>query len=424
MAAQTALDGVISELAYIKSLEPRVLNNAERSAWSHCLLSYNLTVNFLRNILDVKTKSKASDVQVRLSGASTNIFSCQDGFADVNETTNIYPLVVSNNVTELITNCLAVNKVLFEEEKRFRPKEFRKSFPANNSVFDDPDCVVAQDGSGNFTTVTEALEASTDREDVSQRYVIQVKQGTYEEYPVVRAEMKNIVLVGEEVYGDGFIAKDITFENTAGMDAGQAVAVLSQADQAVFYLCGFRGNQDTLYAETQRQFFRECEIYGTVDFIFGNANAVFQQSTIYPSNTDRGLVITAQGRSGLNESTGTVIQNCRIVPAPDFTQGGSPAYLGRPWKDYSTVVIMQSFLDSVVNPAGWMEWEGADPGRDSTVFYAEFDNSGPGSDTDERVQWPGYHNITDPDELEQYSIDNFIDGSSWLPDTGVPFDLF
>lgn len=233
--------------------------------------------------------------------------------------------------------------------------------------------------------------------------------------------IKNVFVISE-VYGDGFIAKDITFENTAGMDAGQAVALLSQSDMSAFYQCGFKGHQDTLLANMYKQFFRECEIYGTVDYIFGNAAVVVQKSNIYASNTDRGLVITAQGRKSLDDATGIVIHNCKVVAGPDLPQGGSPAYLGRPWKNYSTVIVMQTFLDSLVNPAGWLEWEGAGSGRDSTVFYAEFNNTGPGSPTDQRVKWPGYHSVTDPSDIEQYSVANFIDGESWIPDTGVPFD--
>lgn len=166
-----------------------------------------------------------------------------------------------------------------------------------------------------------------------------------------------------------------------------------------------------------RQFFRECEIYGTIDYIFGNAAVVFQKCVIYA-----GVVTTAQGRASSNDPTGTVIQNCQIVSGPELPAGPSPAYLGRPWFDYSTVVIMQSFLDSVVNPVGWLEWPGAGKGRYSTLFYAEFNNNGPGSATGGRVKWPGYHIITDASQVQQYSVANFISGNSWLPATGVPFD--
>lgn len=206
------------------------------------------------------------------------------------------------------------------------------------------------------------------------------------------------------------------------MDAGQALALSSQADRSAFYFCGFRGYQDTLLAATNRQFYRECKIYGTVDYICGNAAAVFQQSTIFASKPHGGLVITAQARTDPEHASGTVIQNCSIIAGPDLSSGEGLAYLGRPWKDYSNVVIMQSSLDSVVNTAGWLEWSGASSSRDSTVLYAEFDNTGPGSATDGRVKWPGYHIITDSSDVEKYSVANFIDGDSWLPDTGVPFD--
>ncbi|XP_017248804.1 pectinesterase 2 [Daucus carota subsp. sativus] len=439
MAQCIAMDRVTSELGRIKLLEPKLLNNAERSAWSNCLQFYHLTVKSLTKILDVNRGSTTAEIQIWLSGASTNIRTCHDGFFDVKVTTNIYPLVISNNVTELITNCLAVNKVLFDEEKGTNLQELSQSFSANKSVSQNANCVVAQDGSGDYKTITEALQASTRRPDVSQRFVIQVKQGTYAEYPVVTDQMQNVMIVGEgmdntivtgnakgatlidsatfKVYGEGFVAQDITFENTAGPSAGQEIALFSQSDQSAFYRCRFKGYQDTLLASMNRQFYRECEIYGTVDYIFGNAAVVFQKCLIYA-----GTVTTAQGRTDPNSPTGTVIQNCRIVSGPELPAGPSPAYLGRPWFDYSLVVVMQSFLDNVVNPAGWLEWPGAGQGRYSTLYYAEFNNNGPGSGTNARVKWPGYHIITDASQVQQYSVANFIAGNSWLPATGVPFD--
>ena len=197
MAQRIAMDRVTSELGRIKLLEPKLLNNAERSAWSNCLQFYHLTVKSLTKILDVNRGSTTAEIQIWLSGASTNIRTCHDGFFDVKVTTNIYPLVSSSNVTELITNCLAVNKVFYDEEKGTNLQELSKSFLANKSVSQNANCVVAQDGSGDYKTITEALQASTRRPDVSQRFVIQVKQGTYAEYPVVTDQMQNVMIVGE-----------------------------------------------------------------------------------------------------------------------------------------------------------------------------------------------------------------------------------
>lgn len=127
MAEQTALDAVISELAYIKSLERRVINYGERSAWSDCLLFYNLTVDSLNKVLDATRKNTAADIQIWLSGASTDILTCNNGFFDVKVTDNIYPLIISNNVTQLIQNCLAVNKVFFDKEKNNMQKGLHSS---------------------------------------------------------------------------------------------------------------------------------------------------------------------------------------------------------------------------------------------------------------------------------------------------------
>nr|GEY70873.1 putative pectinesterase, catalytic [Tanacetum cinerariifolium] len=113
------------------------------------------------------------------------------------------------------------------------------------------------------------------------------------------------VAVGaSEVCGFGFIARDITFRNTAGAELGQAVAFLSSPDKSAFYHCSFEGYQDTLYSAMYKQFYKECKIYGTVDFIFGNSLAVFQDCEIFFRIPIGGLVATAQARKYDNEPNG------------------------------------------------------------------------------------------------------------------------
>ena len=215
---------------------------------------------------------------------------------------------------------------------------------------------------------------------------------------------------------------NMTFQNTAGAAKHQAVAVRSGADLSTFYLCSFEGYQDTLYAHSMRQFYRECDIYGTVDFIFGNAAVVFQNCNIYSRLPMQGQsnTITAQGRMDPNQNTGTSIQNCTLVAAPDLKSdnGSTQTYLGRPWKLYSRTVIMQSFMDGSINPSGWLPWNG--DFALSTLYYAEFNNTGPGSNTSNRVSWPGYHVISNPDALN-YTVTSFLLGGIWLPQTGVPY---
>ncbi|KAK9683769.1 hypothetical protein RND81_10G163200 [Saponaria officinalis] len=135
----------------------------------------------------------------------------------------------------------------------------------------------------------------------------------------------------------GFVAKDITFENTAGPEAGQAVAFRSSADKTAMYRCAFIGYQDTLLAASSRQFYKDCDIYGTVDFIFGDAAMVLQNCNIYIRQNygHHTPVITAQGRNAASTNSAISIQNCTVVVEPTASGLSAVAYLGRPWMKYS-----------------------------------------------------------------------------------------
>lgn len=223
--------------------------------------------------------------------------------------------------------------------------------------------------------------------------------------------------------GAGFIARDITFENWAGPQKHQAVALRVGADHAVVYKCSIIGYQDTLYVHSQRQFFRECDVYGTVDFIFGNAAVVFQNCSLYsrkPMDMQKNT-ITAQNRKDPNQNTGISIHACRIVAMPDLqaSKGSFPTYLGRPWKLYSRTVYMLSNIGDHVHPRGWLEWN-ATFALD-TLYYGEYMNYGPGAALGQRVKWPGYRVIKTAAEASKFTVAQFIFGSSWLPSTGVAF---
>ena len=222
------------------------------------------------------------------------------------------------------------------------------------------------------------------------------------------------------ISGGKFIARDITFENTAGPENHQAVALLSASDFSIFYRCSFKGYQDTLYVFSQRQFYRDCDIYGTQDFIFGDAVAVFQNCNIYVRKPLSGQknYITAQSRQDPNENTGIIIHNSRVTAAGDL--GSVETYLGRPWKEYSRTVFMKCDLGSLIDPAGWYPWDG-DFALD-TLYYAEYMNTGSGSDTSGRVKWKGYHVISSPAEAEKFTVSNFLAGDEWISGTGVPYE--
>lgn len=223
--------------------------------------------------------------------------------------------------------------------------------------------------------------------------------------------------------GDGFWARDMTFENTAGPEKHQAVALRVASDFSLFYRCSIKGYQDTLLVHSLRQFYRDCQIYGTIDYIFGNAAVVFQNCDIYVRKPmqHQGNMITAQGRQYLQENTGISIINSRVLPAPDLSavKNQFKTFLGRPWKQYSRTVILKTDLDALIDPKGWAEWRG--DFALSTLYYGEYMNTGNGAATTHRVDWPGFHVIKDSEEANSFAAKKFINGNQWIPATGVPF---
>ncbi|ONK75331.1 uncharacterized protein A4U43_C03F15730 [Asparagus officinalis] len=302
-----------------------------------------------------------------------------------------------------------------------------------------PNVVVSKDGNGNYTTISEAVESIPGSAKGS--YVIYVKSGIYREN--ITISRPYVILVGDgasktivrsklnnddgynirnsaavAIAADNFIGKFISFENTSGPQKHQAVALMSNGDKCAFYQCSFKGYQDTLYINQGRQFFRECKIYGTIDFIFGDAAAVIQNSSIILQKPIPGQqnVITAQGREDKTKKTGIVIHNCNIITANNFQSGDAKCYLGRPWKKYSRTVIMKTYIHKAIESSGWLDMDG----NHGTVVYREYDNYGPSAGTSDRVRWAGYK-VLKTEEAKAYTVKRFIDGNHWLSSTGIPF---
>nr|GEY78949.1 putative pectinesterase/pectinesterase inhibitor 22 [Tanacetum cinerariifolium] len=238
-----------------------------------------------------------------LNAALSNQDTCLEGFEGTDRHLESFIRGSLTQVTQLITN-------MTEGDKKFM-----LASPNGMHV----DVVVALDGSGRYRSISEAINDAP----------------------------------GYTVSGRGFIARDITFRNTAVPQSHQGVALHVDSDQSAFYHCSMEGYQDTLYAHSLRQFYRECSIYGTIDFIFGNGAAVLQNCKI---NTREPLplqkvTIKAQGRKNPNQNTGFSIQD-------SFVYATKPTYLGRTWKEYSRTVFMNTYMSSMVQPRGWLEWYG------------------------------------------------------------------
>jgi pectinesterase len=290
-----------------------------------------------------------------------------------------------------------------------------------------PDVKTGIEGTTEFPTIQMAMDhhpfAGVDKNGKQGRVYIEIAPGVYHERVIVTQNHTNITLVGMgkspdqvlitnslnakqaggtfftqtvEINGNGFEADNITFENSAG-NTGQAVAVAVRADRAIFKHCRFLGHQDTLFADYGRQYYVDSYIEGGVDFIFGNAAAVFDRTEIHANA--RGY-LTAQSRTSPDQKTGYVITNSKVTSGIDNStvpQGSmitippQPTIsLGRPWRPFSRVVYINTELPANVIPPGWSLWGRA--GETPQAFYAEYKSMGSGANPGARVAWS--HQLT------------------------------
>ncbi|KAF3493441.1 hypothetical protein DY000_02053959 [Brassica cretica] len=309
--------------------------------------------------------------------------------------------------------------------------------------------VVAKDGSGRCKTIEQALAMVPMKN--RRKFVIYIKQGVYKEKIEVTKKMKNVMFVGDgptktiitgnvaflpdrigtyrtstvAVNGDYFMAKDIGFENTAGAARHQAVALRVSADFAVFFNCHIDGYQDTLYVHTHRQFYRDCRISGTIDFVFGDAKAVFQncEFVIRRPMDNQQCIVTAQGRKDRRETTGIVIHNSRITGDATYrpVKDKNRAFFGRPWKEYSRTIIMNTDIDDVIDPEGWLKWN--ETFALKTLFYSEYRNRGRGSGQARRVRWRGIQRIS-ARQARGFAPGEFLRGNAWITKRRIPYNAY
>ena len=281
------------------------------------------------------------------------------------------------------------------------------------------DAIVALDGSGQFTSLQEAISVAPMRTDPSTpRWVILVKPGTYTERIYVQRERGNIHVLGEsaantivtfdlnanlpgpdgkpigtfrtptvQVDGDGMLWENITIANHAG-PVGQALALRADGDRLTFRNCRFLGWQDTILLNRGRHLFENCYIEGHVDFIFGAATAYFDRCHIHVLRT--GYITAAS--TPKDQPHGFVFADCKITGEP-----GAKTYLGRPWRDFAKTVFLRTEMSGVVRPEGWHNWK--KPHAEKTTFYAEFESSGPGASAATRVPWAKTLSADDAAEL-------------------------
>ncbi len=300
------------------------------------------------------------------------------------------------------------------------------------------DIVVAKDGSGNYTTVQAAINSVPNNS--ATRTTIYIKNGTYKEKMNIGSSKINITLIGQSkegtiltysdaastststggtlgttgsasitIAGSGFQAENITFENSydeVANGSSQAVAMLAKADKMIFKNCSFKGNQDTLYANSGRQYYYNCYIEGDVDFIFGAATAVFYNCEVYSLNRSGGCVTAPSTKA---DQKGYLFYKCKLTSSSSTSKTIS---LGRPWipsSDTSTitpkVLFRECELGNHIASAGWTSMSGNYP---ENYEMWEYLNTGAGSNAS-RKQLPS-------SRASEYTMEKFLAGTDgWNP---------
>ncbi|KAL3522043.1 hypothetical protein ACH5RR_014877 [Cinchona calisaya] len=436
-------------------INQRVNDQKSQAALADCLELMEMSVDRLMDSMvalgSQNLQSHFSDAHSWLSSVLTNHFTCVDGL-DGQAKTIMEPMM-----KELIARArtsLAILVAIAPTKEEIMLQKLNENLPSWITSKDrrlleslpkdiKANSVVAKDGSGNYKTVQDAVNAAPN--NTQTRYVIYVKAGTYQEKVDIGTSKKNLMLVGDGMnitiitgslnvvdgsttfnsatlaaVGDGFIAQDLCFQNTAGPQKHQAVALRLGADKSVINRCKIDAYQDTLYAHSLRQFYRDSYITGTVDFIFGDAAVVLQKCQLVARKpmTGQQNMVTAQGRTDPNSITGTSIQNCDIIASSDLApvKGSIKTYLGRPWQAYSRTVVMESNIGDHIDPAGWSVWDGDLYLK--TLYYGEYQNAGPGAGTRGRVKWARVISTAD---ATKFTVAQFIQGGQWLKDTGVTY---
>ena len=277
-----------------------------------------------------------------------------------------------------------------------------------NFSFAQKKWTVSQIGDGNFKTVGEALKAIPLNN--KKQIIIYIKNGIYKEKLVLDSSKKHVKLIGEDAFktiltfddhtgkispkgdtintqtsysflalADDFHAENITFQNDAGFNAGQAVALEVRGDKAVFVNCRIIGNQDILFLnnENSRQYYLNCYLEGTTDFIFGAATAWFENCHVHSKKNSH---ITAAS-TPQSHDFGFVFNQCVLTGDAEFDK----VSLGRPWRPFASVIYMRTYIGQHIKPEGWSVWNKLDTYK--LARYAEFENYGPGAKMKERVNW-------------------------------------
>ncbi|XP_024925729.3 pectinesterase [Ziziphus jujuba] len=475
---QAAVNATLVEMRNVVEIPKRYIDNTtnhmEMYALEDCIQVLDLCIDELEYVMATQPLeallNNSDDVRNSLSAVVAYQQACLEGLVYANSSSNFQEDLKLS--IELASNALAIefnyseNDDKDDEDDEAVQKNRRLlSVTSKEGNFNDvgyptwltaadrrllqvdvdvlaPHAVVAQDGTGQFEKIADAVKAYP--KNHTGRYIIYVKSGEYRETITITKEKINVFMYGDgatetvvigrrkntTVYrsatfsaiGKGFICKHMGF-TSAGYRPDK-VALRVQSDQAAFFNCAIDGTIGPLLALAHRQFFRHCKISGTLNIITGDSALVIQNSWIIVKKPvlTRKATVTANGRSDRHENTGFVLHNCAVVPDEKFKpeRFNYSTYLGVALNKYARTIVMESELGDFIHPEGWLTGD-EDIGA-YTVNFAEYKNNGPGAQTSKRVNWPGYKEITDENKAMHYAPDRFIQIEEWLKmDVEIPY---
>lgn len=266
-----------------------------------------------------------------------------------------------------------------------------------NSVTGQTVITVAKSGA-TFSTVQAALNSLSKTNTTPTQ--IRIAPGTYEEKLVV--QVPNITLCGQtgkasstiltykdnantsngnggtigttgsastNITANDVSAENITFANSTPLGGSQAVALLVSGNQVQFRGCRFLSYQDTLYVRKQKQYFRDCYVEGSVDFIFGDGTTVFENCTVH--SAAGGTAVTAPNTDQA-VAYGLVFLGGKLTSS----QGSATTVLGRNWGAYGSATFLRTDLGAHIKPVGW---QAMGENTLDTARFAEYKTTGAGA---------------------------------------------
>lgn len=316
------------------------------------------------------------------------------------------------------------------------------------------DCIVAQDGTGDFATLQDAVDAAPD--SLRSPYIIYIKAGHYHEHVYIPASKPFLHLIGQDsrlvrisddrvsggpnaspvdvaatvvVHATDTYLENITFENSWGTrhnDGPQALALYTKMDRGVVNRCRMLSFQDTYRTANElndRNYVKDCFIEGAVDFLYGQGNVFFDHCTLNIVQKKGGWIVAPKHFEGT--AWGYVLKNTTI------TAPGNPketeVWLGRPWLHGPKAVFIDTKAEVTIPDKGWFDHMGTLP----LVFadYNTTDADGNRLDLSKRIDtyykiteqkdtvWGKAKNHLTDEEAARYTVKNVLSGSdNWNPE--------